>query len=745
MNTLTSASVAITRRSFLKGTGILVAFSVFPCVACAQGAATAAPRLAGSLNTNRRLDSWVRVDDDGTATVFTGKVEFGQGAKTALAQIAAEELELPLSRVRMVTGDTELTPNEGFTAGSMSIEFSGGALRAACAEVRELLIGLAAERLRVAPSELRAVEGQVVAPSGRQLGYAELAGAVDLKREASPQVRPKDTSLYRLVGESVQRLDIPAKVTGAPAFIQDIRLSGMVHARVVRPPRMGAHLEFFDEHGVKELPGVLAVVRDGSFLAVVAQREEQAIAARAHLIKSVRWSGGQIPPVQERQYEQLLALPTVDTVVSERVLSIPADAESLEATYSKPYLSHGSIGPSCGLAHLQSGKLTVWTHSQGVFPLRQDIARALGMKESDIRCRYAENAGCYGRNGADDAAFEAALIARALPGRPVRLQWMRDDEFIGEPYGTAMVMKVRGAVAGGRIVDWQYELWSGPHGIRPGESDGSNLVSAWSLEEPQRRAPARNLPAIFGGGSERNALPSYDLGNHRIVNHFIPAMPVWVSSLRALGAYANVLAVESFMDELAALAGVDPVAFRLAHLKDERAIAVIRTASEMAKWGVRPRGDGRRGFGIGYARYKNTAAYVAVVAEVEVDRDSGQVRVPRIWCATDAGLVINPDGVLNQIEGGIIQSTSWTLLEEVQFSSTGVRTRHWGDYPVLTMAAVPKVEHHLSRRSDKPLGTGEASQGPTAAAIANAIAEATGRRMRELPFTPARIKAAVAH
>ncbi|UUX95338.1 xanthine dehydrogenase family protein molybdopterin-binding subunit [Aquabacterium sp. J223] len=737
-------STGISRRGLLTGAGVVVAFSWLPGRADAQPAAGGPVRLPGSLNATRRLDAWVRLAPDGSAVVCTGKVEFGQGVKTALAQIAAEELELPLSRLSILTGDTDLTPDEGFTAGSMSIEFSGSALRAACAEARELLVALAAERLAVPAAELRAADGAVVAPDGRRLSYGELAGAVDLKREASPTARAKPASLYRLVGQSVPRLDIPAKVTGATAYIQDLRLPGMVHARVVRPPRPGARLERVDEAAVRRLPGVLAIVRDGSFLGVVARREEQAIAAWTALREGARWSGGEVLPTPERVYQDLLALPTVDTVVSQKAQPVPDGAKRVEATYRKPYVSHGSIGPSCALAQMEAGRMTVWTHSQGVFPLRRDLARALGMKEADVRCTYAENAGCYGRNGADDAAFEAALIAKTMPGRPVRLQWMREDEFTGEPYGTAMVMKASGAVANGRIVDWQYELWSGPHGIRPGEADGNNLVLAWSLAQPQPRAPARNIPAMFGGGSERNAVPGYDVGNHRVVNHFIPVMPVWVSSLRTLGAYGNVLAVESFMDELAEAAGADPVAFRLAHLKDERGAAVIRTAAEMAQWSGRPQGDGRRGFGIGYAQYKNTAAYVAVVAEVIVDRDKGLVRVPRVWCATDAGTVINPDGVLNQIEGGVIQSVSWTLLEEVRMAPTGVQTRHWGDYPILRMPDVPRVEHHLARRTERPLGTGEASQGPAAAAVANAFAAATGRRLREAPFTPSRVRGALA-
>jgi nicotinate dehydrogenase subunit B len=415
----------------------------------------------------------------------------------------------------------------------------------------------------------------------------------------------------------------------------------------------------------------------------------------------------------------------------------------VEATYRKPYLAHASMGPSCALAEFRDGRFTVWSHTQGVFPLRLDLAKSLHVEPAAVRCIFAEGAGCYGRNGQDDVALDAALLARAVPGHPVRVQWMRDDEFAWEPYGSAMVMKAQGAVADGRIVDWQYELWSGPHGIRPGAPDGSNLFASWSLAQPQKRPVARNIP-LPAGGSDRNAIPGYDLPNHRIVNHFIPDMPIWVSSLRTLGGYANVFAVECFMDELASAAGADPVAFRLAHLTDPRARAVIEAVAKKADWKAGEKGDGARGRGVGFARYKNLACYVAVVAEIEVDRGSGMVRVPRTTAVVDAGLIINPDGLANQIEGGIVQSVSWTLKEEVRFDHSGILTRDWASYPILTMPEAPKVELELiNRPNDRPLGVGEGSQGPAAAAVVNAFASATGKRIRDLPLNAARVKAAL--
>jgi nicotinate dehydrogenase subunit B len=672
-------------------------------------------------------------------------VELGQGILTALAQIAAEELDLPLSRIEMISGDTGQTPNEGHTAGSLSVENSGTALRMAVAEVRAILIDLAAKRLAAPADQLTVADGAIAAPDGRKVGYGELVQTLDLKREATAKVAPKPASTYKVVGRSVRRLDIPAKVTGGAAYIQDIRLPGMLHGRVVRPPRYGAKLENLDETAAKAIPGVVAVVRDGSFVGVVAEREEQAIKARAALSAAARWSGGTDLPDMDKTYEHLLSLPAIDTVASEKQASPrPSGARVVEATYRKPYLAHASMGPSCALAEFRDGKFTVWSHTQGVFPLRLDLAKSLHVEPAAIRCIFAEGAGCYGRNGQDDVALDAALLARAVPGRPVRVQWMRDDEFVWEPYGSAMVMKAQGAVADGKIVDWQYELWSGPHGIRPGAPDGSNLFASWSLAQSQKRPVARNIP-LPAGGSDRNAIPAYDLPNQRIVNHFIPDMPIWVSSLRTLGGYANVFAVECFMDELAAAAGIDPIAFRLAHLSDPRARAVIEAVARKSGWKQGETGDGARGRGIGFARYKNLASYVAVVAEVEVDRGSGTVRVPRVTAAVDAGLIINPDGLANQIEGGIVQSVSWTLKEEVRFDRSGIRSRDWASYPILTMPEAPSVEVELiNRLNERPLGTGEASQGPAAAAVVNAFANATGKRIRDLPLDAARVKAALA-
>jgi nicotinate dehydrogenase subunit B len=407
-------------------------------------------------------------------------------------------------------------------------------------------------------------------------------------------------------------------------------------------------------------------------------------------------------------------------------------------------MAHGSIGPSCALAELKDGKMTVWTHSQGVFPLRGELVKALKMPANAIRCVHAEGAGCYGHNGADDVAVDAALLARAVPGRPVRLQWMRDDEFKWEPYGPAMVMRAKAALGSdGKIADWEYELWSNSHSTRPASTNGTNVLAAWYLAAPQAMGPPTSPPQPAGGG-DRNSIPLYEFPNQRVMHHFVQDMPIRVSALRTLGAYANVFALESFMDELAAAAGADPGAFRLAHMKDPRARAVIEAVAQKAAWKEGEKGDGTRGRGIGFSKYKNLACYVAVIADVEIDRATGVVRVPRAFAAVDSGLIINPDGLSAQIEGGIVQSVSWTLKEEVRFDKGGILARDFATYPILTMPEAPKVEIELiNRPNERPLGAGEGSQGPAVAAVVNAFANATGKRIRDLPLHPERVKAAL--
>jgi CO/xanthine dehydrogenase Mo-binding subunit len=737
-------SAALDRREFFRQSGALVVGFTLASAGLAQQLAPR-PQLPGSLSNNRMLDGWLRINADGTVTVFTGKVELGQGILTALAQIAAEELDIAYERVEMISADTSRSPDEGMTAGSQSVENSGTALRFAAAEAREMLLQLAAARLGV-PADKLAVSDGTVSAGATQATYWELVKSVDLKREATARARPKSPASHRIVGKSIKRRDIPKKVTGGAAYVQDIRLPGMLFGRVVRPAAPGARLENCDEAAVRAMPGVVAVVRDGSFLAVAAEREEQAIKAANALRTSAKWTAGTaLPPQGSALFEHLQNLPARDSVVNSKVgaPSAGGPVTTIEAKYTRPYQCHASIGPSCAVAQVKDGKLTVWTHSQGVYPLRQHLARVMRMSDASIIAVHVEGSGCYGHNGADDVACDASLVARATGGRPVKLQWMREDEFGWEPYGSAMVMKLQARVdASGQVVDWQHETWSHPHSTRPGGA-GSNLLAGWDIANPVPMGAPIN-GAQPAGAADRNAVPLYVFPNQRIILHYLPEMPLRTSALRTLGAYANVFALESFIDELAVAANADPVEFRLRHMKDPRARAVIEAAAGKAGWQAGRKGDGARGRGIGFAQYKNLAAYVAVVADVEVDRRTGNVRVVKTVAAVDAGLIINPDGVVNQIEGGIIQSTSWSLKESVRYDERRVQTRSWADYPILTFSEVPAVDVVLLNRPDeRSLGTGEGSQGPTVAAIANAIANATGTRLRDLPFTRDKVKAAL--
>lgn len=699
-----------------------------------------ARKLPGSLDRNRDLRQWLAINADGTVTVRPGKVEIGQGILTALVQMVSEELDVKVERIRLVAAATDLSPNEGITSGSRSIQESGTALRYASAEARELLLSRAAERLGVSMERLTVEDGVVHARDGGSVTYWELADDTLLEREARGDATPKAAALHEVVGRSLPRIDIPGKVTGQPVYLQDMELPGMLHGRVVRPTGPGARLVSVDVEEVQAMPGVRAVVRDGSFLGVVAEREEQAIRAQRRLARLARWQAGAPLPDLDPRY--LLKMPSEDEVISEKGdLSGAPAARHMRAQYAKPHIAHASMSPSCAVAALEQGRYTVWTHSQGIYPLRGDLARVLGLKESDVVVMHAEGAGCYGHNGADDVALDAVLLARAVPGRPVRVQWMREDEFAWEPFGSPMVVALEaGLDERGGIVSWSHELWSHGHSTRPGAKAGVNLLAAWHLERPFPAPPANN-PPLPAGGSHRNAIPLYEFPVQRVVNHLVREAPLRTSALRSLGAHANVFATESFLDEIAATSGTDPIEFRLRYLKDPRGRAAIETVARAAGWQPNEQGDGTRGRGIGFAKYKNLGSYVAVIAEVAI---AEEVRVTRMWAAVDVGQIINPDGVKNQIEGGIIQAASWTLKERVTYDREQVTSRDWDSYPVLTFAEAPLVHVELIDRPDHPsVGAGEGAQGPTAAAIGNAIYNALGVRLRDMPFTRDRLIAAM--
>jgi nicotinate dehydrogenase subunit B len=736
----------LSRRNFTQGLGVVVATFAWT----ARSAIGQAPaNLPFSLRNNRKLEGWIRLEPDNSVVIFTGKAELGQGILTALAQIAAEELDVAFDKIRMVSADSTRGPDEQYTFGSQSVEQSGAAIRAAGAEARAILLAAAARRFGVAEAQLNATAGSIIASDGRRATYWEIASSEPelLRREIAANVAPKRPADYRIVGQSIERIDLPAKLTGQASYVQDMRLPGMIFARVVRPPRYGAKLVALDETAARFVAGLVAVIRDGNFLAVAAEREEQAIAARHALASGARWSDdGTSLPDMSKLPEALRQFRSETSVVGTAGQSepVPSDAKRISAEYSRSFLSHGSIGPSCAVALLRDGHMTVWSHTQGAFPLRGDLAKALGMQNTEVDVIHAPGAGCYGHNGADDAALDAALVARAVPGRPVKLQWMRDDEFSWAPIGPAMTTKVEAALSPeGKIVDWSYDVWSNSHAMRPGQAGGVNLLAAWDLKVPFTRSPPPRIPQPFGDG-DRNAVPPYELPRREIRNHLLLDTPVRNGSFRTLGAHGNVFAIESFMDELAEAAGLDPVAFRLAHLKDPRARAVIEAAAAKAGWTPGAKGDGQRGRGFAYSRYKTIGMYAAVVVDVNIDRKSGIVRVPRVVIAADIGTVVNPDGARNQLEGGIVQAVSVTLKEQLTFDRREITSRDWAGYPILAFPEVPSVDVLLMNRSEPSLGAGEGSLAPASAALANAFAHATERRLRLLPMTPERVKAALA-
>lgn len=741
------------RRRLLAAGSLTLAFALRP--AWAQAENPEGPgKLPGSLDKAPWLDAWIRIDADNTVTVFTGKAELGQGIRTALLQVAAEELMVAAGAMRMVTADTARTPNEGYTAGSHSMQDSGTALRHAAAQVRLVLAGLAAQRFGIDRGTVKAAGGAMLAPDGRRATYGELLVGRQLHLRADGKAAPRDPATHTLVGKTLARLDIPPKVAGGAAYVQDMRLPGMVHARVVRPPAPAARLVDVDTAAVARLPGVLKVVRDGRFLAVIADHEWRAVKAAAALEQAARWDLPAALPATDDPRALVNALSgNTDTILarggSVAGVIAGADGGTLRAAYTKPFQLHGSIGPSCAIAQLEpaQGQYTIWTHSQGVFPLRDALAELLGAPKGAIRCIHVEGSGCYGHNGADDVAADAALLARAFPGRPVRVQWMREDEHGWEPVGPPMLCEAQATLGpDGRIADWRYTVHSPTHNTRPGKA--GNLLAGTLLEKPFAPPPAKPAPQPEGAG-DRNAIPYYVLPNARVDHHFLGIPQLRSSALRSLGAYCNVFAIESFMDELAHAAGADPVAFRLRHLDDPRALAVVNEAARRFGWNAwrKPApGQPRRGRGVAFARYKNLAAYCALALEVEVARETGWVRIVRAVAAVDCGEVVNPDGVRNQIEGGILQSSSWTLLERVRLEPTRVLTRDWGAYPILRFNQVPdRVEVHLLDRPGQPfLGTGEAAQGPAAAALANAVFDACGERLRDLPLDRARVRGKLA-
>ena len=752
-------NMKLSRREVLQGAGALVvSFNLFGPVSHLMAQLSAGPDLAGDLQA-ASLDSWIAVGRDGMVTVFSGKVDLGTGVETALGQIVAEELDVKFGQIKMVTGDTTKTVDQGITAGSRTIELAGPQLRQAAAAARQQLLKLASARLGAPASQLTVTDGVVgVTGNGSKVSYADLIGGqrfnVQLPAtgngwtlKLAPDVPAKNYKDYKTVGTSVPRVDLPPKFTAQFTYVQDVRVPGALHGRVVRPPTVSAKPASVDEDSVKNIPGVVKVVREGSFVGVVAQTEWAAIQAAKAL--KVTWTTPEtkMPVNADAVYDYLKNTKSfvdrpgmqsrgqVDAVLSQAT-------KTFEATYRWPFQMHGMLAPSCAIADVQPDKVTIWAPSQGIFDTRKRISDLLGLPETKIQVLFREASGCYGRLGTDDAAEDAVVMSRAV-GKPVRVQWMRADEHGWEPKGPAQLLTVRAAVdASGKVTAWDFLDRSFPW------TEAADLPLVTS-RQVGLKGKGQGFPNGTGGGGE-----TYTFDNQRIVASAIPWVqpdptPLRTSPLRAPGDLARIFASESFMDELAAAQGVDGVEFRLRYAAlNKRATDALTAVAKRANWQPRPApaptpaptstGNIARGRGVAVSARSNSV--VAVIAEVEVEKSTGDVTVKRVVVAHDCGLIINPDGLKNQIEGNVIQGTSRALLEEVRFDSTGIKSLDWSSYPILRYEKIPQIDIELIDRPEMPaLGGGEPSIGPVPAAIANAIFDATGARLREVPFTPERV------
>jgi CO/xanthine dehydrogenase Mo-binding subunit len=693
--------------------------------------------LPANLTANPLLNRWVSFDTEGVVRLRTGKVELGQGAVTAIAAIAAKELGVDLESLQMEATDTATSPDEGYTAGSFSVEHGGSAMRWACAMVRALFEAQAREVL--GDGELVVQSGSfMLAGHNDSVSYWELAPKVDLAQSCADLPQPV------LIGGSVdheglRRLDLGAKLHGA-AFILDINPPGMLYGRVLRPAHPFDRLQAFDREQISALPGIVDVVGDGGFMGVIANRDDQALHAVKVAARTAVWQRDRHLPAHTDGNGWMAGLTPRSTTFVADAIAEPAVAIRHQADYSRPYIAHASIGPCTAVASWDSDEVTVWSHSQGVHPLRRTLAQALRIDVDKVRVIHAHGSGCYGHNGADDVALDAALLARRVR-HPVMCMWSRADELCWAPFGAAMRMHLdAGLGANGTIVRWDHEVWSTTHLARPGFGDGVSLLAAWDLADPHPRPSTTDAPRPYGGG-DRNAVPIYRLGKRRITHHLLPQGPLRSSALRSLGAHGNVFAIESFMDELAALASADPIEFRLRHLDDPRAIAVIKAAAGRADWNPDEAGGEGTGRGFAFSRYKNVGAYFAVVAWVEV---TDKIKLERVVAAVDAGEVIHRNGLLNQVEGGVVQAASWALKEAVRWTDDGFAVRSWNDYPILNFSETPSIDTVILEPDGTPaLGAGECATGPVAAAIANAICHAMGIRVRDLPLTAERIASVI--
>jgi len=710
-------------------------------------------QLPGSLHTNRKLSQWMGLSTPGRIEVWTGKAELGQGILTALRIVVAEELDVDMAQIQLLSASTMRGPDEGVTSGSLSVQDSGGALRHACAHVRGLALQRAASQTGVPSQAITVRAGVLHGADGRVLGdYWQLLQDSDLDTEYDLQFLPKQPHERRLLGKSDNpRVDLHDKVFGRARFIHDLRWPDMRHGRVVRAPSLQAQLGHWPDEWLAQLPSDVQCWADGRFVGVVAPQEHEAQIWAERLAGVLAWQvprdlpdSNDLPGFLRRAKHQT----TVSFEQGQADWAVQHDrpGTQFEAAYFKPYLAHASIGPSCAVARWDGRHLEIWTHSQGIHNLRDDMVLALRQRLPDlvresITVHHVEGAGCYGHNGADDVAFDAVLMALHCPGVPVRVLWSRADELGHAPLGTAQSVQLQACVdATGQITHWQHELWANGFSSRPGRASTSTLLAASQMAGGEPLPLAINPPLSAGGGADRNAVPGYGFPHVKVINHRLMEMPLRTSAMRGLGAFANVFAIESFMDEMATLTQQDPLAFRLRHLQDDRAKAVLEAVVQGSDWWSTPCEEGF-GHGMAWARYKNTGAWCAVLARVQVLE---QVRVLNLDLAVDVGMVVDLDGVVNQIEGGALQSLSWTLKEQVGFDAQSVTTCDWVSYPVLRFNEVPEVRVHvLDRPEAAPLGAGEAAQGPVAAALANAVSQALGLRLRHLPLSPDRLLQAI--
>ncbi|PIT76303.1 xanthine dehydrogenase family protein molybdopterin-binding subunit [Limnohabitans sp. B9-3] len=715
--------------------------------------------LPGSLQTNRRLSQWLTFLPDGRVQVKSGKVEIGQGILHALVQIAAQELGLPVQAVEALPASTAFSPNEAVTSGSLSVQDSGTAVRHACRQARALFVAHVAEKFGLLASDIQVVDGVFMHGSRSLCGYGDVCGDVSLDREALPE-----SALSVNLGgvtDTPLRPDLWRKFLGHTDFIQDLEWPGLLHGRMVRPPNLQSALNETAwaqaAQRAQAMPNVQGVYRDGLQIGVLAHTETAATQAADQLIADLAeakaWTTPAVLPDAEHLQDWLrqshLQTSTVHAADDGWAKAQAQTVQTLQADYNRGYVQHASMSPSCALAHWQGDALQVWSHSQGIFNLRRDLALALACTPEQVTVQHVQGAGCYGHNGADDVAFDAAWLARFANGQPVRVLWSRHDEMAWSPLGPAMSVRLQaGLDAQNGLSFWQHTVWSQGHGTRPGRQPTPALLGSWLTANPFPVLMAENAAMSVGGGSERNAVPPYTLPALEVVNHRVMDMPMRVSALRALGAHVNVFAAESFMDEVAFAAGQDPLALRLAYLQDPRARAVLEQAAAVSNWAQRDAAkhaatstDGEWGLGLAFARYKNTGAYCAVVAEVVV---AERVHLKRLWVVADVGHVVDADGASNQLEGGAIQAASWTLLETAKFDRQRLLSVDWEQYPILRFDDVPEVSVSLIDTGEHAsLGAGEASLGPCAAAIGNAVFHALGVRVRDMPMTPEQIVKAI--